>query len=82
MGHFATQDEVVDADALVKLESDLFELGHEPEFWHYEGAQHGFAEPLDGEGYHAESASLAWQRTLEFLRRGRADHHNGTDHHN
>ena len=68
-GHFAEHDGLVSADDVVLLEADLFELGHEPEMWHYEGTRHWFAE-RGVEGFHDPvAAELAWERTLEFLRR-------------
>lgn len=67
-GHFAEHDELVGADDVVLLEADLFELGHEPEMWHYEGVHHWFAEPGVEGHYDEAAAESAWQRTLEFLR--------------
>ena len=66
-GHFAEHDELVSPDDLVALESELFEGGHEPEFWHYPGTRHWFAEPDQPEYYDADAADLAWLRTLAFL---------------
>lgn len=68
-GHFAEHDELVAADDVVLMEADLFELGREPEMWHYPGVGHWFAEP-GAEGYDEAAAELAWERTVEFLRRG------------
>ena len=68
-GHFAQHDTLVSADDLVEFESDLFELGHEPEFWHYEGTRHWFAEAGHDEFFDSDAAELAWQRTLAFLKR-------------
>ncbi|MFN8051633.1 MAG: dienelactone hydrolase family protein [Acidimicrobiales bacterium] len=68
-GHFPEHDALVSPDDIVLLEADLFELGHEPEMWHYEGVHHWFAEP-GVEGFHDEpAAALAWERTVEFLTR-------------
>jgi carboxymethylenebutenolidase len=67
-GHFAEHDTLVTPDDVVLLEADLFELGREPEMWHYDDARHWFAEPgIDG-FYDEAAAELAWRRTLEFLR--------------
>jgi carboxymethylenebutenolidase len=68
-GHFAEHDELVGDDAVVELEADLFERGHEPEMWHYAGVRHWFAEPGDHGAYDEPAAALAWQRTLDFLKR-------------
>lgn len=67
-GHFAERDELVDADDVVALEADLFELGLDPEMWHYPGVGHWFAERgVDG-SYDPDAAELAWERMLVFLR--------------
>ena len=66
LGHFAVDDDIVDPDELVALEAELFELGHEPEFWHYDGVGHGFAE-VDDAAHDAAAAELAFERTLAFL---------------
>ena len=42
-GHFAEHDELVAEDDVLLLESELFELGLEPEMWHYDGVGHWFA---------------------------------------
>jgi len=68
-GHFAEHDELVGETELVELESALFEVGHEPEVWHYPGTRHWFAEPGVTDHHDVEAADLAWLRTLEFLRR-------------
>jgi carboxymethylenebutenolidase len=68
-GHFPEHDALVSADDVVLLESELFELGLEPEIWHYPGARHWFAEPGIEEFYDPEAAELAWSRTVEFLKR-------------
>lgn len=67
-GHFAEEDALVGPDDLLLLESELFELGHEPEFWHYEGTRHWFAEAGPHDSFDEAAAELAWTRTLEFLR--------------
>ena len=67
-GHFAEHDSLVSDDDVVLLEADLFELGRDPEMWHYAGTQHWFAEAgVDGH-YDEPAAELAWERTLGFLR--------------
>lgn len=67
-GHFAEDDHLVDADDVVALEADLFELGLEPEVWHYPGVGHWFAEEGAGDAFDQDAAALAWERTLDFLR--------------
>lgn len=67
-GHFAENDDLVSADDVVLLEADLFELGRDPEMWHYADTRHWFAEAgVDGH-YDEAAAELAWQRTLDFLK--------------
>lgn len=67
-GHFAEHDELVSNDDIVLLEADLFELGRDPEMWHYADTHHWFAEVgVDGH-YDEAAAELAWDRTLTFLR--------------
>lgn len=67
-GHFAEHDHLVEADDVVALEADLFELGIEPEMWHYPGVRHWFAEEGVADAFDAAAAALAWERTLAFLR--------------
>lgn len=67
-GHFAEHDELVAEDDVLLLESELFELGLEPEMWHYDGVGHWFAEQGVEESYDEAAAERAWQRTLDFLR--------------
>lgn len=68
-GHFAERDDLVSADDIVLLEADLFELGHQPEMWHYEGVGHWFAEPGVDHHFDETAAEMAWDRMLAFLRR-------------
>ena len=67
LGHFPTDDSLIAADDLVEMEADLFERGLEPEFWHYDGAQHFFAEPAAVDAFDEAAAAVAWERTLSFL---------------
>lgn len=67
-GHFAEHDELVAEDDVLLLESELFELGLEPEMWHYDGVGHWFAEQGVAERYDEAAAELAWRRTLDFLK--------------
>ena len=68
LGHFPSNDSLLSPDEVVELEAGLFERGHEPEIWHYEGVAHWFAEADVAEFYDEAAAELAWERTLEFLR--------------
>jgi carboxymethylenebutenolidase len=68
LGHFAGDDEWEGAEDVEALGSALREAGRLEEFHVYEGARHWFAEP-DRPEFDAAASELAWQRTLEFLRR-------------
>ena len=68
LGHFAEVDPYVPDDELVVLEANLIVQGLEPEIYHYPGTHHWFFED-DRPEHDPEAAALAWERTLEFLRR-------------
>lgn len=68
LGHYAEQDDYVDDDELVLLEADLHVLGLAPTFHHYPGTRHWFFED-DRPEHDPAAAQLAWERTLDFLRR-------------
>lgn len=68
-GHFAEIDELTSTDDANYLEARLRLDGHEPEFHHYPGTGHWFAESDRGAAYVEGAAELAWERTLAFLRR-------------
>lgn len=70
LGHFAEHDPLVSEDELVEMHSRLLLSEKYLELHRYEGTSHWFAEPGQSDHYHLESATLAWQRTLDFL----ADH--------
>jgi len=73
MGHFAKQDAFFPIQQVDLLEKKLREDGVKYEFYRYD-AKHAFANetiknppiPLE---YNPSAAELAWQRTLEFLKR-------------
>lgn len=66
--HFAEHDDYVSEDEVVLTEASLLLDGHEVESHRYPGAGHWFMEEDRPEAFHAEAASLAWTRTLTFLR--------------
>jgi len=69
LGHFAEND-VYETPALVDhLEESLRSAGRPVTFYRYPGTAHWFFEPDVTEAYDAAAASLAWERTLAFLRR-------------
>ncbi|MEM7352751.1 MAG: dienelactone hydrolase family protein [Acidobacteriota bacterium] len=66
LGHFGSEDQGIPLDGVRTFESLLGELGKTGTLHVYEGADHAFANP-SGTRYHAEAASTAWDRTLEFF---------------
>jgi carboxymethylenebutenolidase len=67
-GHYAENDGWASPEVAHGLETQLRELGKQAEFHIYPGAGHAFFNDT-GSAYDPEAANLAWQRTLEFLRR-------------
>lgn len=72
LGHFAEHDPYLPDDDLVVLEASLIMEGFEPELYHYEGTGPWFFED-DRPEHDPAAAALAWERTLEFLRRTLVD---------
>ena len=68
LGHFAEHDEFEPADEVSSLEDDLRRAGRPVRFHVYPGAGHWFAEEDRPEAYDAAAASLAFRRTVGFLR--------------
>lgn len=68
LGHFAAGDEWEPDDEVQAMEQAMRSAGRPTEFWTYQ-AGHWFAEDDRPDNYDAEAAELAWQRTVEFLRR-------------
>ncbi len=66
-GHFAKGDEWEDDEYVDQLETALQAAGREAAFYRYSGVKHWFMEENRPE-YNAETARVAWQRTLDFLR--------------
>lgn len=65
LGHFATQDQWINAEMVEGFEQALEASGKT--FTHYwYDAQHGFANPTTAR-YDADDAATAWSRTLDFL---------------
>ncbi len=67
LGHFATQDKWINKQMVSDFESAMDAAGKSYTSYWYD-AQHAFANPTSAR-YDAEDAALAWQRTLEFLKR-------------
>lgn len=68
LGHFAETDEYEPRSEVRKLEQTLRNAGRPVEFFFYEGTGHWFYEPDRQEAFDQAAASLAWERTLVFLR--------------
>ncbi len=66
LGHFGSEDGGIPVAGVREFEKALTELGKDGRIHIYEGADHAFANP-SGTRYAAEAATLAWQRTLDFL---------------
>jgi carboxymethylenebutenolidase len=67
LGHFAETDPYAPREDVEALEQTLTSMNLEATFHIYPGTGHWFFE-ADRTAYHPESARLAWERTLAFLR--------------
>jgi carboxymethylenebutenolidase len=67
-GHYGEDDDRCTPEERQRLEVTLSDLGKDVEVFVYPDAGHGFFDDTRPEAYHGASASLAWTRTLEFLR--------------
>ena len=65
MGHFATKDKWINEAMVQGFEAEMTAAAKSYQSFWYE-ADHAFANPTGGR-YDQADASLAWQRTLEFL---------------
>lgn len=65
-GHYGETDAGIPLEEVRKLEANLKAVGREVEFLVYP-AGHAFFND-QGRNYHPESAKLAWDRTIQFLR--------------
>ena len=69
LGHFAENDEFEPQSNVDELEESLKRAGRPVTFYRYSGTGHWFFEPDRPQAYNQAAASLAWDRTLAFLRR-------------
>jgi carboxymethylenebutenolidase len=69
LGHFAENDEFEPPPNVDYLEAALRDAGRPVTFYRYPGAGHWFFEPDRLDAFNQAAASLAWDRTLAFLRR-------------
>jgi carboxymethylenebutenolidase len=70
LGHFAENDPYVPQSKVDEMEEALRGAGRPVTFYRYPGTGHWFFEP-DCPAYNPEAASLAWGRTLDFLKAGK-----------
>lgn len=68
LGHFAETDEFEPKQEVDRLEAALRDASRPVSFHTYPGTGHWFAEPDRISAYNQAAASLAWDRTLDFLR--------------
>ena len=69
LGHFAENDEFEPQSSVDELEAALRGAGRPVEFHRYPGTGHWFFEPDRSDAFNQAAARLAWDRTLEFLKR-------------
>jgi carboxymethylenebutenolidase len=68
LGHFAEDDPFEPQSNVDGLEKALKRIGRPVTFYRYPGTGHWFFEPDREQAYNPAAASLAWDRTLTFLR--------------
>jgi len=68
LGHFAVGDEWEPEKWVRALETSITDAGRPVTFHWYENAAHWFMEDNRPDAYNPEAATLAWQRTISFLR--------------
>ncbi len=69
LGHFAANDPFEPQASVDELETALRNAGRPVTFYIYNDTGHWFFEPDRTDAYDAAAAALAWERTLEFLKR-------------
>jgi len=69
LGHFAENDEFEPQSNIDNLEESLRRAGCPVTFYRYRRTGHWFFEPDRSQAYNQTAASLAWDRTLAFLKR-------------
>ena len=68
LGHYAEKDEWVPFERAQEMEQNMKDAGVDVRLHFYPGTAHWFMEE-DRPEYDSAAASLAWERTLEFLKR-------------
>jgi carboxymethylenebutenolidase len=69
LGHFAENDVYEPQSNVDELEQSLKRAGRSVTFYTYKGTGHWFFEPDRPDAYDEIAANLAWDRTLDFLKR-------------
>jgi carboxymethylenebutenolidase len=70
LGHYAERDRYGAGLEQVKaFKERLLEAGRDVTFYTYKHTEHWFFEEDRPDAYRAEAAKLAWERTIEYLRR-------------
>lgn len=69
LGHFAKVDEFEPQESVDGLEDALKSAGRSVTFYHYPETGHWFFEPDRLDAYNSAAANLAWERTIDFLKR-------------
>jgi carboxymethylenebutenolidase len=69
LGHFGEEDTSIAVDDVEQFEAKLNTLNGEHAVFIYPNAGHAFANEDREDAYNEEAATLAWQRTLDFLGR-------------
>ena len=69
LGHFAEKDEFEPQSNIDNLEESLRHANRPVTFYRYSGTGHWFFEPDRSDAYNRDAATLAWERTLTFLRK-------------
>ncbi len=69
LGHFAVMDEFEPQESVDELEEALKGAGRPVTFYRYDDMGHWFFEPDRVDAYNPAASSLAWERTLAFLKR-------------
>ena len=68
LGHFAENDQFEPQSNIANLEHSLRRSDRPVTFYIYPGTSHWFFEPDVTQAYNQAAASLAWERTLAFLK--------------
>ncbi len=73
LGHFAENDPFEPLSGVDELEEILKQAGRPVTFYRYPSTGHWFFEPDRSDAYNREAATLAWERTLIFLKKSSGD---------